>query len=207
MTLRYEREKSDFFPFHQRPLAPAAQAIRDQIDALLCYEHHNDLYGNIITMLQEISFDFKLAHHNNDLLCMIDEILLSYDETVPSIKETNFNIEIYLIQFLMNSLYYLIDFVGTFGYIPGFIFSVMGIFLNDMGTRILDVCLPHIVLWPLIPIAYCIQQLGLLLKSHFGLKSAVEDLEYEIIVARDNWIRDLTMVDKEEPESGSSYLL
>ena len=207
LTFRYEREKSDLFTFHRRPLAHAAQAIRDQVDVICSENEKDNTYANIITMLQDISLDFKQAHHNNDLMLMIDELLLSYDESIPLINTSNFDIQIYLIKFMMDGMYYMVDFIGKLGYIPGFILSLTGIFFNDMGTRLLDVSFPEIFLWPLIPFAFCIQQLGILLKSHFGLKGVIEDLEYEIIVARDNWIRDLTIKREEEPEFDSSRLL
>lgn len=185
LTLRYEREKSEYLPFHQQPLAKASRLLRETL-----YPKHNTEeldYQEIIKRLQSISKAYKLAQHENQLQILIDDLLKKYDEEVPLVQPYR-TWSILGIQLLCNSLYYFIDLVGHLGYIGGLILSAMGQFLIDFSNRLSDVSHHSSIFWLMIVLLY---GTGELLFSHFGIKPLAEYLKYELMVLRDNWIKEI----------------
>ncbi len=178
LTLRYEREKSEFSPFSKRAQAWRARLIRDEVWHIInTNKEADDRESRRIGVLNVLEKHYEAlvkSGNTSALAAMLQYSLAAhgrrYRESEVSLPRELLSVFLHVTLTLLKET---ISFVGNLGHIGGVILSGIGLWLHDFGRRIHDALgnLGHNPFkYVVAAVAYLFQAIGFVLQNTFGLK-------------------------------------
>jgi hypothetical protein len=194
-TSFYDREKYQFLTFDKRSESDRTQRIRDDVCDII---KHSD--GNKEQRLLDVlEYHAQFLHHAGSSSALLPLLKKTLDDHGRSFKPPSdyYFLTILLTEFIHMSLSIVKDtvyFVGSLGFVGGYALSVIGTFLEDFGRRgneiIGDIGYNPLKLFAR-GLATVVENVGYVIKQHFGLKPATDYLTDKIRDLRDNTVYQL----------------
>lgn len=194
-TSFYDREKYQFLTFDKRSESDRTQRIRDSVCDII-KDSQDNKEQRLLDVLEHHAQFLHHANSSSDLLPLLQKMLTNHERPLKGSSDYDF-LTILLTEFIHVSLSLVkntVYFVGSLGFVGGYALSVIGTFLEDFGRRgneiIGDIGYNPLKLFAR-GLATVVENVGYVIKQHFGLKPATEFLTDKIRDLRDNTVYQL----------------
>ena len=194
-TSFYDRGKSQFLTFDKRSESDRTQRIRDNVCDII-KDSEDNKEQRLLDVLEHHANFLHHANSSSELLTLLQEMLKNHGRPFEESSDYDF-LTILLTEFIHMSLSLIkntVYFVGSLGFVGGYALSVIGTFLEDFGRRGNEI-IGEIGYNPLKlfarGIATVVENVGYVIKQHFGLKPATDYLTDKIRDLRDNTVNQL----------------
>ena len=194
-TSFYDREKYQFLTFDKRSESDRTQRIRDNVCDII-KDSEDNKEQRLLGVLEHHANFLHHANSSSELLTLLQEMLKNHGRPFEESSDYDF-LTILLTEFIHMSLSLIkntVYFVGSLGFVGGYALSVIGTFLEDFGRRgneiIGDIGYNPLKLFAR-GLATVVENVGYVIKQHFGLKPATDYLTDKIRDLRDNTVYQL----------------
>ena len=195
MTLRYDREKSQFYTLDDRSQSTRAQRIRDEVSEIYANKENTtqDKQVQILDVLKKHIKFLQAANSASSLLGLLNQVLVTTGECEVKPPVVPFTTELvaFVVDLSLTLMKDTIYFVLSGGFVGGYVLSMVGHFLEDLGRRMKDAIGP-VGYDPLKGVVFAVASafeiLGFVLKNHFGLKPIRDTITSGIRELRDQGV-------------------
>ena len=176
-TLQYDCEKSQYYTFDERSQSHRTKMIRAELIAIYANNEstNQEKHDQILEMLRKHIKFLQAANSVSSLVGLLNDVLVTMGER--EVKPLTVPLAIELVAYVVDLSLSLIKdtfyFVLSGGFVGGYVMSVLGHFLQDLGRRMKDIVGPvgyNPLKGVLFAVASAFEILGFVLKNHFGLK-------------------------------------
>lgn len=190
LCFRYQRENPEINFQRQRAQLTRAIELRNEINLLV---NHSPLdretkYQMILDTLECHYRYLVLTTSASELNSMLEQLLSKHGRNYQIQKNTTTNaLIIRMIKILFHILNESIHFIGSLGYLGGFLLSLIGSELQDLGRRAKELLgnqEHNLLKYIASALAHTFELLGYIIKTSFGLKELTTLTCYAVQLAR-----------------------